>query len=79
VTPPPLGLHWEEVSSTGWFPPDGFAASIAQTFGTKPGPTVRRARVPGGWFVVMGDDTEHSPLCGWFYPDPDHRWLSSEG
>ncbi len=31
----------------------------------------RRAKVPGGWFVVMGGADGRS---AWFYPDPDHSW-----
>jgi hypothetical protein len=27
---------------------------------------LRRAKVPGGWFVVLG-------TTGWFYPDPEHQ------
>ena len=33
--------------------------------------SLRRAKVPGGWFVVLGSGAARS---GWFYPDPDHSW-----
>jgi hypothetical protein len=30
---------------------------------------IMRAKVPGGWFVQMGDQAE-----SFFYPDPEHEW-----
>ena len=32
---------------------------------------LRRAKVPGGWFVIHGSGESRT---GWFYPDPDHSW-----
>jgi len=54
-------IVWEELKVAGqWF-----------NFGVDKLVRLRRARVPGGWFVVMGGSDGRT---GWFYPDPEHRW-----
>lgn len=48
---------------------------------------VRRAKVPGGWFVLLDGSqtnahhnqaydykTEDPAIAAFFYPDPEHRW-----
>jgi hypothetical protein len=73
VSPPAgPGLRWEEVPHTGWDP------APATGWMAPPGPTLRRAAVPGGWFVLVSFDQSPASTRGWFYPDPDHRWLAVE-
>jgi hypothetical protein len=37
--------------------------------------SVRRTRVPGGWFVSIGDSRDSdSPRSTFFYYDPEHAW-----
>jgi hypothetical protein len=35
---------------------------------------VHRAKVPGGWFVLVRVAGSAEPGSVTFYPDPDHRW-----
>ena len=39
---------------------------------------VKRAKVPGGWFVAVRDISTSSncdaPLGAFYYPDPNHEW-----
>lgn len=39
---------------------------------------VKRAKVPGGWFVAVANSIIRSesdaPLSTFFYPDPHHEW-----
>ena len=36
-------------------------------------PAIRRAKVPGGWFITSRSYGSHTPI-GFFYPDPKHEW-----
>jgi hypothetical protein len=58
--PPQFGnaVNWEELKQSGLM---GFDKLVR----------LRRAKVPGGWFVVLGAGDART---GWFYPDPDHSW-----
>ncbi len=37
-------------------------------------PRVKRAKVPGGWFVLI---TQPAVRGSFFYPDPEHQWDGS--
>lgn len=38
------------------------------------GVATSRAKVPGGWLILVGDSSSRSVT---FYPDPDHEWDGS--
>jgi len=39
--------------------------------------SVQRAKVPGGWLVVVCPLTSFESMWVTFYPDPDHIWDGS--
>ena len=47
--------------------------------GSKPAynsyPVTERAKVPGGWLVILGGGYGYSGVT--FYPDPEHQWDGS--
>ncbi len=57
------GFVWEEITTD---PLDPYAY-----FPGQPVLTTIRAKVPGGWFVVI---TGGSMFTSLFYPDPKHEW-----
>jgi hypothetical protein len=77
----PGGLKWKALGSQVYFPKTHHhAAALAATKSAKAVQdgwelpvTAMRAKVPGGWFVFVGDNAG-GPF---FYPDPEHRWDGS--
>jgi hypothetical protein len=37
-------------------------------------PRVKRAKVPGGWFVFVQEGPQFGSTGAFFYPDPPHEW-----
>jgi hypothetical protein len=37
-------------------------------------PRVRRAKIPGGWFVFVQEWPQLGTAGAFFYPDPTHEW-----
>lgn len=56
-------IETPEKTPTGWF-----ATPTLRI------PRVKRAKVPGGWFVLI---TQPAVRGSFFYPDPEHQWDGS--
>lgn len=58
-------FNWEKLNATI----DGKKTNIMSGFSTW------RAKVPGGWLVIVSGLSGPSGARGvTFYPDPDHKW-----
>ena len=59
-----MDLIWETVKSE----------LMEQGFFAASPPLIRRAKVPGGWFVQVSAGVG---IGAFFYPDPEHTWDGS--
>ena len=68
-----VNLRSDTLPEIEWEPLGRSTAELSASAVPYPAPiTTFRARVPGGWLVLVMTDATHSSVT--FFPDPFHEW-----